>query len=302
MEAVRRAADLDVVLTSSPACTSHDETSALLRNGLSVVGFALLEDFIARRTEELLAHISSGQVAFVDLPEKLQSAATENALSVLVSRVRRMRSASEDPLSVIQEAAESIASTSGTNLRMPAQSLGWPGSNLGADDVKAALLSLGVGGDPWHHITEIARRAGFNIQNSRNAFIDLMKGRHGAAHDAQHTATVVAVRSLPNSAAAIALGFDALASRCARLCSAGDPGYLGGATVREEHIRFRYLDQVGSQWKEYLEGRPNRARKVSSTQELAVSTAITDTQTSEHAVIVERTGGRPGSWVCGDLP
>jgi hypothetical protein len=61
----------------------HNAVARMLRNGLAVVGFAALEDFIKKRSSEAMEEIGQCSVPFSKLPKKLQNAATYEVISAL---------------------------------------------------------------------------------------------------------------------------------------------------------------------------------------------------------------------------
>ena len=54
--------------------TLHNEKVRMLRNGMSIIGFTILEDFIKRSIGEILKNIGSTGCNFNLLPEKLKEA------------------------------------------------------------------------------------------------------------------------------------------------------------------------------------------------------------------------------------
>lgn len=300
--ALRRAADLDQVITSNPPDPAHDEVSRLLRNGLTVGAFSMLEGFVARRSEEILNEISGGVVGFNDLPAGLQTASTQQVVFVMASEIRRRLAADDDPTVAIQEAATALASTTTANLTLSPLTLKWAGSNLSSEDLKVILQRLGVGSDPWNQLTMFSRRAGYNVTNLQQVFTEMMRQRHRAAHDASFDASVISVRSLANSASAIALGFDALASRGGRLCKTADAEFLGGSAHLAQNVQVRFVRPVGNKWKEYVETKLTKARKVYDTREEALAGAVASAQADRHDVVIEQRGSAVAEWITSDLP
>ena len=56
--------------------TLHNEKVRMLRNGMSIIGFTILEDFIKRRIGEILKIIGTTGCTFNSLPEKLKEDVT----------------------------------------------------------------------------------------------------------------------------------------------------------------------------------------------------------------------------------
>src|SRR5688572_20617655 len=92
--------------------TEKNAKARVLRNGLAVVLFAILEDFIRQRTSEVLMAVGTAGVVFDRLPEKLRKAATIGFLSTLGFRIKLQEDA--DKLEFLQLEARRIASTAGS--------------------------------------------------------------------------------------------------------------------------------------------------------------------------------------------
>lgn len=302
LEALRTATGMKEALTSNPPDAKHDAVARLLRNGLTVSAFALLEAFISKRCQELLEVISRGNVAYQDLPEMLQSAATQQVVAVLATEIRRAVASGDDPTALIQGAAQDLVSTGSANLQLSPLTLSWPGSNLTAEEVRGILSKLGVGSDPWMQLTMVSRKCGLAVNNLQDVFTEMMRERHKAAHDASYEASVVAVRALPNAVFAIAIGFDALASRGARLCAEADSDFLDGGTHVANNIQLRRIRRVRSRWNEYYDQSYDRARKRYDSSAEAFVGAIAHAQTVRHELIVEEADGTLVSWQTSDVP
>src|ERR1700729_3202337 len=75
----------------NPLVSASDDVGAFLRRGLTIVSYNLLESFMSARLEELAKHINSGYTHFIDLPDRLQRAATLDVLRFANSRMQRIR-------------------------------------------------------------------------------------------------------------------------------------------------------------------------------------------------------------------
>jgi hypothetical protein len=73
----------DLIVTKTPSETDHNARARLFRNGLAVVAFALVEDFIKSRTGEVIQRVGYGVSAFDDLPYPIRSAATAGVTKAL---------------------------------------------------------------------------------------------------------------------------------------------------------------------------------------------------------------------------
>ena len=69
LHAFRLATQTEALVSLAPTEVDHNARAQVLRNGLAVVGFAILEDFIKSRAGEVVQRIGHGAAAFTDLPE-----------------------------------------------------------------------------------------------------------------------------------------------------------------------------------------------------------------------------------------
>jgi hypothetical protein len=278
-----------------------DEAARLARNGLAVVGFAVLEDFIRNRCYELVSHMSLGPVAFPELPKALRVAASEGVLSTLLAEVKQRRRDDDDPLELIQEAGRSLASTKTGPLQISPFALLWDGSNLNSEDLKTILKALGIK-DPWRKMSELCRAAGFGVLDAEATFRELARERHRAAHRADHDASIVSIRSLPRSTLAVAFAFDSLASKAAHLMFLARPEYLlEDFDLGAVDIQLRFLDDRGGQWAEMKQG-GTRAYRIYGTLDSGRSAALQRSVAAGETLVIRDRSGQPAEWSPGDLP
>ncbi len=128
--------------------TLHNEKVRMLRNGLAIIGYTILEDFIKKRTGEVLKEVGRTGVSFNRLPEKLRETATFSALKGVLARADVLKRASEDFTSYVQRETGYLASTSSSVYEFSEFSLGWDKSNLSATDISdfLAIFNVMVGG------------------------------------------------------------------------------------------------------------------------------------------------------------
>jgi hypothetical protein len=299
LEAIATASDSSTLFVEPAASESQASAARLLRNGLAVVSFNSLEHFIDRRSVELLTMISAAPITFGDLPHRWKEAATRQVVAALSASVRLMQKNGEDPTPLIQETGVALASTRGATLTLSSLALRWTGSNLTQEDISRSLRVLQIE-EPWSAMTAIANRAGFGLLgNSEDVFRSLLRARNEAAHEPLADTSILYLRSLRRTVAAVAFAFDALASRAARLAATGDPAYLLGRQVRESGIRLRYLDSRGNRWAEVREGNPAIAYRLHADYDAARREALLRA-CREREVVVARDGAEPLWWATGD--
>lgn len=240
----------------------HNEIAKMLRNGLAVVGFATLEDFIKKRTSEIMDSIGTLPIPFNSLPEKIQKATTYEAIKALSQQLKNH----DDHLSkltYIQTHAMKIASTSTSNFELTPHAFGYDQSNVSKDTVKTILNSFYVN-DPWAQMTRLSSRLSLTSLSLETSFANASARRHKAAHEAGADTPQMDIMQYVKEALGIAVGFDCLISHAYSLLQRQDQNYLNGTTpIIDSQIHFRTIKYVNNTWKEY-NGNSNKAYRTST--------------------------------------
>jgi len=109
IKGLHKSLDIEAVMDKDLRNHDHNEIARIIRNGLAVVGFAALEDFIKTRCSEIAKEIGTTGVRFDHLPEKLKDAFTFEALTALAYQLSLKEKA--EKISYTQEQSAKIAST-----------------------------------------------------------------------------------------------------------------------------------------------------------------------------------------------
>lgn len=263
MHSFKNSLSVETIKSKSLTETVHNDIARLLRNGLAVVAFAALEDFIKNRTSEVLSQIGSSNVRFSELPEALQYAATYKAISALGYQIRIRRDKS-DKVSYIQDHATKIASTSTTPYAITPHAFGYDQANLGDEAVSDILKAFFVD-NPWQQITHISSRLNLTALPLKDAFFNAASRRNQAAHVASANIPELDLSTFVNESFGIAAAFDVLISEGLKKIQERSLAHLRGQrTTSESDIKFRFLRQSrGEEWKEFLEGTTRAFRKSS---------------------------------------
>lgn len=298
IETIQKAASDSILIDRLLTDSEHNERARLLRNGLMVVAFTSLEDFIRARTGELLDLISRTVVPFSDLPEFLRNAATMGAMKAARARADVAKNSGEDPLALLQTAASHVASTAGGPLQISRYSLGYLGSNVGSSEI-ANILAAFNAQDAWNEISLIARRCGAGSLPLKSAYDQAMRLRHSAAHSPDANVQPQNLQDFCTQAVSIALGFDVIASRAARMLRDGDPEILAGKMKISDSLEIRFLDEEP---RGHVERRETVQRAVSVTKDAqaALQRAVQNAVKSRSPVVLRGQSGLPGNWVITD--
>lgn len=203
-DAMRSSALSTSALTASNA--SHNLTSRILRRGLYVVSFNLLEDFLKARLRELLCLIDGTTLTFEQLPPGLKGAAVKEVWRNATTQAKFQTDV--DEVAVLQEAASAVASTAGgAQLRIHEYSFLHSGSNVQTDAIRELFAALHVV-DPWRQLTEIAIASGFTALPLKPRYESILQKRHQAAHSSSEGVEVSDLEEIMDAATVVAATFD----------------------------------------------------------------------------------------------
>lgn len=294
----RGVATLPVLVNKAPSEREHNDSARLLRNGLAVVAFTLLEDFLRRRFEEAARCIDGNQVRFEDLPEKLRAAATAGVVHSLSSQVRLRSYDEPERNQLIWRSAASLTSTKQAAFDISPLLFGSRSSNLSVSEISDLLSILRVDGG-WQALNAVAGRARLGVPALEESFRRFSQTRHAAAHDASTEVSPPDLESFYLEALAVGLAFDVLISRACRLLGAGDAAVLAGNRIDSSTVAIRFVEPSARGWREIEEGR-SRAAQVHPDRATAVTSAIARAKSSGQVVVALDASGTPDHWWCTD--
>lgn len=287
---------------SGLAASPTNEAARSLRCGLMVQAYASLETFLRERVAESMSFVAAGTTSFTSLPSRLQEMSIFGALEGLRFRVNMWGTTDPRSRQLVQGEAETIASTARTPYGFSAMMFGFDRSNLSPANLKEFLEVIGVGGDPWHHLTALASRVGLGGLPLRDGVVNGYQRRNASAHDADSQVTPQQIEDFLRDSLATALGFDAFLSRAARLLHEGNKVDLGGRVkLLETDIRLRFIDPHAAGWRELKEGR-RQAAAIHRSGQPDMSACVARARV-EHEVVVTRDARQwPVNWTTTDCP
>lgn len=225
---LRQSLEIEAVTNKSLSEALHNRVAKWLRNGLAVVGFAALEDFIKSRTSEVLDNVGLTGVPCQKLPEKLREATTYGAIAALSYQLSLRTKA--DRSAYIQEHAQKMASTANSAYELTPHALGYSQANL-QDKVKETLKAFSIS-DPWGQMTGLGSRLGLVALPLEETFKSAAIRRHKAAHVANADVPQSDLRQYIKESLAIAIGFDWLISNARAFQASGTPRDRQSSEVR----------------------------------------------------------------------
>nr|WP_198999882.1 hypothetical protein [Flavobacterium sp. ASV13] len=257
---IQRTLSTNNVIDKLPTEIEHNNIARLLRNGLAVVGFVALEDFIKNRTIEVLNEIAISHIPFSNLTEDLKYYTTVDVLKS-ITRIANFEVSKIDKIAFVQNETQIIASTLNTSYDLNKYTFGFSNSNISKDEVKKILKSFKIQ-DSWNKQTSLASVIGVTSLSLENSFQNATLRRHKAAHDTTSIIPIGDLIQYINEAIAIALTFDAFLSYSKSKLINDNTNFLSLSTTNIDHnsISLSFIKKEAQKWKYKRNGRLNAVR------------------------------------------
>lgn len=293
LDVLRRSVSIDAVIDK--AIVNHDEVARMLRNGLAVVGFSALEDFIKNRSGEILSSIGSTGVPFSSLPEKIRYAATIDAINAIKYQITFKDNV--ESLAYIQAHSKYISSTADTTYDLTPHAFAYDKPNVSEAEIKYILKCFSIN-DGWGQMSSISSSLGLTGLPLNESYKNASQRRHKAAHVANSNTPQVDLEQFVREAAGIAVSFDCLLSKSLQYISANDKNYLSGnAHPESSHINFRIIRSDGRVWKEYPP-KATRAIKTGTDLNNLISQAARRAMLKGETLVLFDQHGNLNNWEC----
>ena len=291
---------LPQLINESAGDTPHNRSAALLRKGLGIVIFNILEDFIKERTVEMFTSVSSSLTSFSYLPKELQEAATLGALRGLSNKAALEKKAQGNWLGLIHTESMNINSTSQVNgFTISPFSLMSEGSNIYAEDIPKAMKCLNIDGG-WDTLQKISTLVNGGIPDLKQSYINISTRRHRAAHVASFDYEHGWLKDAINEIFAIALSFDiALTCRCRELHSKPAVALMKSSIVSSLSCRFLIHNAQKNHFSEKISLTAKKSVKNWSDIGAAIQNIAPKCLTNNEYLIVLNSQSRITNWYCG---
>ncbi|UAY55782.1 HEPN domain-containing protein [Arachidicoccus terrestris] len=243
---IDKASYLPELIDNSIQDTEHNKIANLLRKGLSIVAFNILEDFIRNRTYEALDELCNTSIPFTNLPDTLQDSSITKALSSLQFQQKILKKEGEDYKSIIQTETLKIASTLSHPFQISKYSFVNANSNISAEEIKDLLKAFGVSGG-WSTLQKIGNSIGAGIPNLNSAFSLASERRHSSAHSASFGYNLNWLQNLKYEIIGISSSIDIVLN--AKCRQAKKFPYKKMDTLNfEKEINIRFLQKESTQY------------------------------------------------------
>lgn len=276
----------------------HNDKVRLLRNGMAIIGFTILEDFIKRRSGEILKSIGSPSTLcnFNNLPDKLKEAVTFSALKGITARADMLRRNSEDHILFVQEETTFISSTKNSSFELSSFSIGWEKSNIADSDISDILSIFNVDGG-WYAIQTLSTLFNSSIIQPNSQFKNFASNRHKAAHNTNTDSAMVDLINFENQSKIIALCFDALISKSLSYLIENNKAFLN-ATLKTKptDIKYRFIKYSDGKWKEFNQNNPKRAYRTNSDYNALLVQSKLRSQNGKEVLIIKNADNSIKDW------
>ena len=242
------AVNLPSMIDVGIALSEHNGVANLLRKGLGIVAFNILEDFIKNKTLESLLFISNSTINFSNLTESLQEASILGALSALVFRAKMEKKDGGDWKTLIQDEAQKIYSTKNATYELSKYSLVSANSNITADEIAEVLKAFGINGG-WNKLKTVSDAIGGGLPDLCQTYKNAASRRHNAAHTAAFQYNYQWLSDIRNEILAISCSFEILLSaRCRQIITDLNKN-IADHDINNA-LNYRFLEQSGSEYRE----------------------------------------------------
>ena len=260
LQAMLRATN-DPLLTDQLAIASvHNISARILRHGVAVSAFAMLERYIKHVFGHMMIELSQSSILYNDLPDKLKRFIIVDALAGLNNTAFFIK----DEKLKVAYIEDNIATLSQYKENPPIYTnFGFSptGSNVGHDDVKKGFAAFEVK-DPWGKLTSLSSAVGSGYLSLADQYKTLSSARNSSAHDPAGNIPTTTLQSNLNAVIVLGITIDLLGhavGKAAKLCT--DKSKLE-AKVNSLSHPIRFLDeQLDGTWAERALGNGKLIKK-----------------------------------------
>lgn len=293
---LRKSLSVDTLNDQVATNIVHNNIAKLLRNGLAVVGFVAIEDFIKKRTGEILSEIGTTTVPFSSLPLLLKYSVTVDVLQAL-SRIVKNEQTPEDEIAFVQTEASKISSTSSAAYDLTEYAFGYKYSNINDGEVKNILKAFSIN-DGWGNMTAISSRIGLTALPLNNSFKNAAIRRHKAAHVAHSNTPINDLSQYVSEAYGIAIAFDSLITKALTHIRRHNANYLAGNLIIDQSfIRLSFIKYENGTWK-YKRENNNRSIKNDNDKATLIAWVIIRAQANEETLVIYDETNNITDWLC----
>lgn len=249
-------------LLSEPALTdqgpseeTHNTGAKLLRHGLCISAFALLEKHLSQLFDDFMNVGAASQFSYADMPEKLKKFFTVDAVTGLVNKLDFLDK--QDRRQFVETHLQRISSFASEPAVYTAFGFSPKGSNVGHEDIKQAFKALGAS-DPWGKLTAVTAGIGAARLDLCSDYKNLALSRHASAHNPTSNVPTNDLRTHIETATLVGVACSALLNEIAAAFAQSQNADALEQAIESLEFRFRFLDeQNNGSWLERISNNGN---------------------------------------------
>lgn len=237
-EAIKNPALID----NGIAVSAHNGAANLLRKGLCIVAFNILEDFIKNKTIETMNSISHSGIIFTLLSKKLQEAATLGALDALKFRAKMEKRNSEDWRILIKDETLKIHSTlNGSNFELSQFSLLSSGSNISKGEIPLAMSAFSID-HGWNKLKSVSDAINGGVLDLSQSYENASSRRHSSAHSVNYSYQYSWLEGIKKEILSISASFDLLLTARYRQIKRNPTVNVSTHNI-DDDLKYRFLKE-----------------------------------------------------------
>ncbi|OCJ42746.1 hypothetical protein [Agrobacterium tumefaciens] len=207
LQAMLRVVTEPILTDVFPLTDKHNISARMLRTGLSVSAFALLERYVKSVFDALVTDLAGTRVKYTDFSDTLKKFLVVDSVAGLSNSASFIKDAVLK-LNHLETQVGKLANFASNPPIYTAFGFSPSGSNVGHEDIKQGFKAFGVT-NAWGKLTGIASIIGSGSLSLENDYIALARSRHVSAHTAANIPTSDLISNL-NAAIVIGISVDIL--------------------------------------------------------------------------------------------
>lgn len=289
INAMRSITEAPLLLDVLPVGAPQNVTARILRHGLAVSAFSLLERYLKEVFSHLVTEIQNSKIGITDFPLKLQKFLIVDSISGFNNKISFIR----DDIDKISYVLANINQLHGFMIAPPkysATGFSPSGSNIGHEDVKRGFRSFLVS-NPWGKMTTIATDIGAATLSLEDDFKALARARHQAAHDPAGNIPTANLQAHLGAATTIAMTADLLGCAVSDAIVSCKKKADFEAGINNARCHFRFLDDLSNgRW---AEKKPDGKRVVRLHVDRSVGVATVSKRSGTPRVVIRNSKSQP---------
>lgn len=292
---IEHAISLPALIDNGIGNTPHNGAANLLRKGMGIVAFNILEDYVKERMIEALDHISTSNVPFSRLPDKLKEASTLGAIKALSFRAGLAKKDGSDWLGLVQGESLKVSSTSNQVYAFSQFSFLSGNSNVSHSEIGDLMAALTINGG-WRTLKTISDDIGGGVPDLQQAYSNAALRRHNAAHVSNFQFEYAWLSSIFNEIMTIAASLDIVLSRKCKMISSSPNDDISSHDIMVDR-KYRFLFDKDGFYKEkkLLQGKTIKNWPL---QDASLSQVIANARTKNEVLVIIGNNNRVRDWHC----